>query len=217
MGQSVARFGLKQFGMGAVVVILGLLSGCGSQEGGQTKKPAADAVKSGDTGAASTPAATPAVDLSGLSGSISVNGSSTLEPVSEAVAEEFQNATKRSVKVKVGIAGTGGGFKKFCRDELDICDASRPILKEEMEAAREKGIEYIELPVCFDALTVAVHPSNKLTSITVAQLKTMWEPAAEKKITRWKQVNPDWPDAELTLFGAGLDSGTFDYFTEAIN
>jgi phosphate transport system substrate-binding protein len=203
--------------MGAAVVVLGLISGCGSQEGGLTNKPVADSVKSGDTSAAATPAARPAVDLSGLSGSISVNGSSTLEPVSEAVAEEFQNATKRNVKVKVGIAGTGGGFKKFCRDELDICDASRPILKEEMETAREKGIEYIELPVCFDALTVAVHPSNKLTSITVAQLKTMWEPAAEKKITRWNQVNPDWPDAELTLFGAGLDSGTFDYFTEAVN
>lgn len=207
----------NHFGLWAVAVILGLLTGCGSQDGGQTTKPNLDALKSGDTGGGSPETAHPPVDLSGLSGSISINGSSTLEPVSEAVAEEFQNATKRSVKVKVGIAGTGGGFKKFCRDEIDICDASRPILKEEMDAARENKIEYIELPVCFDALTVAVHPSNKLSTITIAQLKTMWEPSAEKKITRWNQVNPDWPDTELALFGAGLDSGTFDYFTEAVN
>ncbi|MGQ0637265.1 MAG: PstS family phosphate ABC transporter substrate-binding protein [Planctomycetaceae bacterium] len=156
------------------------------------------------------------IDLSGLSGTIKLDGSSTVFPVSEAVAEEFQNATRRQVHVTVGTRGTGSGFKSFGRGEIDICDASRPILKEEMEVVRSQNIEYIELPICFDALTVAVHPSNPLTSITVSQLKTMWEPAAQGKVTRWNQVNPAWPDAELTLFGAGADSGTFDYFTEAI-
>ena len=153
---------------------------------------------------------------SGPKGVINVDGSSTVYLVTEAVAEEFQNASQGNVKVTVGIAGTGGGFKKFCRGEIDVADASRPIMKAEMETAREHGIGYIELPVCFDALTVAVHPSSKLDSITVAELKKIWEPDAQGKITRWNQVNPDWPDEELSLFGAGSDSGTFDYFTEAI-
>ena len=146
--------------------------------------------------------------------SVRVDGSSTVYLVTEAVAEEFQKS--HGARVTLGISGTGGGFKKFCRGEIDVCDASRPILKAEMETARENKIEYIELPVCFDALTVAVHPSNDIDSIKVAELKTMWEPAAQGKVTRWNQVNPEWPDAELTLYGAGSDSGTFDYFTEAV-
>jgi len=136
--------------------------------------------------------------------------------VTEAAVEEYRKSTKGSVDITVGISGTGGGFKKFCNGEIEICDASRPILKGEMELARKSKIEYIELPICFDALTVAVNPANELDSITVAQLKKMWEPAAEGKITRWNQIEPDWPDAELTLYGAGSDSGTFDYFTDAI-
>ena len=147
---------------------------------------------------------------------VKLDGSSTVYPISEAVAEEFQKAKKGAIKVTVGISGTGGGFKKFCRGETDISNASRPILEKEMADCKAAGIKYIELPVAFDALTVVMNPKNKfLKQITVAELKTMWEPAAQGKITKWNQVNPAWPDAPLKLFGAGADSGTFDYFTEA--
>ena len=148
---------------------------------------------------------------------IQVDGSSTVFPVTEAVAEEFQKAKKGKMKVTVGISGTGGGFKKFCRGETDISDASRPILKQEMEACKASGIEYIELPVAFDALTVIVNPKNDwAASMTVAELKKIWEPEAQGKITNWNQIRANWPNAPLKLFGAGADSGTFDYFTEAI-
>ena len=148
---------------------------------------------------------------------VKVDGSSTVFPVAEAVAEEFQKAKKGAIKVTVGIAGTGGGFKKFARGETDVSNASRPISKEEMKACKEGGIEYIELPICFDALTVAVNPKNDwVTSITVEELKKIWEPDAQGKITHWNQVRPEWPAEKLVLFGAGSDSGTFDYFTEAI-
>jgi len=148
---------------------------------------------------------------------VKVDGSSTVYPITEAVAEEFQKAKKNAIKVTVGISGTGGGFKKFCRGEVDIANASRPILKKEMDACKDAGIEYIELPVAFDALTVVMNPKNAfLKEMTVEQLKAIWEPAAQGKITKWNQVNPAWPDAPIKLFGAGSDSGTFDYFTEAI-
>ena len=150
------------------------------------------------------------VDLKSLSGTVKVDGSSTVYLVTEAIAEEFQKVAK--VKVTVGISGTGGGFKKFCRGEIDVADASRPILKAEMNAAKEAKIEYIELPVCFDALTVAVNPANPLNSITVAELKKMWEPEAQGKVTRWDQADSAWPDAELTLYGAGPNSGTIRLF-----
>lgn len=148
---------------------------------------------------------------------IKIDGSSTVFPITEAVAEEFQKMKKGAVKVTVGISGTGGGFKKFCRGETDISDASRPILKKEMDACKAAGIEYYELPVAFDALTVMVNPKNDwIKSMTVAELKMIWEPAAQGKITKWNQVNPKWPDAPIKLYGAGSDSGTFDYFTEAV-
>ena len=148
---------------------------------------------------------------------VKVDGSSTVFPITEAVAEDFQKAKKNLVKVTVGISGTGGGFKKFCRGETDVSDASRPILKKEMEDCRAAGVEYIELPVAFDALTVVINPKNTfLKSITVDELKKMWEPAAQGRVMKWSQVNPAWPDAPLKLFGAGADSGTFDYFTEAV-
>lgn len=147
---------------------------------------------------------------------IRIDGSSTVYPVTEAVAEEFQKETKGTVKVTVGISGTGGGFKKFVRGESDISDASRPILAQEMLEAKQNGIEYIELPVAFDALTVMVHPKNNWVDyLTVDELKRIWEPAAQGKITNWKQVRNTFPDRPLTLYGAGADSGTFDYFTEA--
>jgi len=148
---------------------------------------------------------------------VKVDGSSTVYPITEAVAEEFQKAKKNLIKVTVGISGTGGGFKKFCRGEIDISDASRPILKKEMEDCRAAGIEYIELPVAFDALTVVINPKNAfLKSITVDELKKMWEPGAQGKVTRWNQINAAWPNAPIKLFGPGADSGTFDYFTEAV-
>ena len=148
---------------------------------------------------------------------VTIDGSSTVYPITEAVAEEFQKAKKGAIKVTVGISGTGGGFKKFCRGETDIADASRPILKQEMEACKTAGIQYVELPVAFDALTVIVNPKNTFVDyLTVAELKTMWEPTAQGKISNWKQVRASFPDAPLKLAGAGSDSGTFDYFTEAI-
>lgn len=148
---------------------------------------------------------------------IKIDGSSTVYPVTEAVAEEFQKATKGKTKVTVGISGTGGGFKKFTRGDTDISNASRPILAKEMEEAKKNGITYIELPVAFDALTVVVNPHNGWAkTLTVEELKKMWEPEAQGKVTNWKQIRPGFPDAALKLFGPGADSGTFDYFTEAI-
>jgi phosphate transport system substrate-binding protein len=147
---------------------------------------------------------------------VKVDGSSTVFPVTEAVAEDFQKAKKGAVKVTVGISGTGGGFKKFCRGEIDISNASRPILKSEMDECAKIGVRYLEMPVAYDALTVVVNPKSQLASISIDELKKMWEPAAQGKITNWNQVNPAFPDAPLKLFGAGADSGTFDYFTEAV-
>jgi phosphate transport system substrate-binding protein len=147
---------------------------------------------------------------------VKVDGSSTVFPVTEAVAEDFQKAKKGAVKVTVGISGTGGGFKKFCRGETDVSNASRPITKSEMEECAKTGVRYLEMPVAYDALTVVVNPKSQLASISIEDLKKMWEPAAQGKITNWNQVNPAFPDAPLKLFGAGADSGTFDYFTEAV-
>jgi len=148
---------------------------------------------------------------------VKIDGSSTVYPITEAVAEEFQKAKRGKMRVTVGISGTGGGFKKFCRGETDISDASRPITKKEMDACKAAGISYLEMPVAYDALTVVINPKNTWAkNLTVAELKKMWEPAAQGKITHWNQVNPAWPKQPLTLFGPGADSGTFEYFTEAV-
>jgi phosphate transport system substrate-binding protein len=158
--------------------------------------------------------ATPAVAQK----TIAIDGSSTVFPVAEALAEEFQKAKRGQIRVTVGISGTGGGFKKFCRGETDISNGSRPILKEEIDACRQAGIEFYELPIAFDALTVAVSPKNTFVGecMTVADLKTIWEPGAQGKVQKWSDVNPKWPNQDLKLYGAGADSGTFDYFTEAV-
>jgi phosphate transport system substrate-binding protein len=149
---------------------------------------------------------------------IKIDGSSTVFPVTEAVAEDFQKAKKGSVRVTVGISGTGGGFKKFCRGETDISNASRPILAKEMEECAKAGIKYVELPIAFDALTVVINPKNDwIKQLSIAEMKIMWEPGAQGKVTKWNQINPAWPDKPLKLFGPGADSGTFDYFTEAVN
>jgi phosphate transport system substrate-binding protein len=149
---------------------------------------------------------------------IKIDGSSTVFPISEAYAEEFQIQKRGKVRVTVGVSGTGGGFKKFCRGETDISNASRPILAEEMEACRKAGIKYIELPIAFDALTVVVNPQNTWAkTLTVADLRKMWEPGAQGRITSWNQIRSTFPKEKLMLFGPGADSGTFDYFTEAVN
>jgi phosphate transport system substrate-binding protein len=148
---------------------------------------------------------------------VRVDGSSTMFPVTQAVAEEFQIRKRGTARVTVGISGTGGGFRRFCRGETDIQDASRPILKSEMAACKAAGIRFFEFPVAFDALTVAVHPQNTwLESITVEELRRIWEPAAQGQIVRWKQINASWPDVPILLYGADADSGTFDYFTQAV-
>lgn len=146
---------------------------------------------------------------------IKIDGSSTVFPVTEAVAEEFQIATKE--RVTVGVSGTGGGFKKFCRGETDISNASRPILKAEMDICAKSGVKYFELPVAFDALTVVVNKNNNFVKpLTVAHLKTAWAPESQGKVTSWNQLSSSFPNAPLKLYGPGADSGTFDYFTEAV-
>ncbi|MBC5774210.1 PstS family phosphate ABC transporter substrate-binding protein [Pontibacter sp. KCTC 32443] len=151
-----------------------------------------------------------------LSGDIQIDGSSTVYPITEAVAEEFR-AEAQDVKVTVGVSGSGGGFKKFSRGEIDITNASRSIKEAEANTAKENNITYIELPVAYDGLTVVVHPENNWAKdITVAELKKIWEPGAQGKITKWNQIRPEWPDKEIHLYGAGVESGTYDYFTEAI-
>lgn len=163
----------------------------------------------------SSPLLEPAA-LAKLTGKVRIDGSSSLFPVVEVGAEDFQTATRKGVDVPIAHAGTGGGFKRFLRGEIDICNASRPISEAERKGCQEAGLEFIELPVCFDALTIAVHPGSKLESITVEQLKTIWAPESQGKVLKWSDVDPSWPDTPLRLFGAGADSGTFDYFTEAV-
>jgi phosphate transport system substrate-binding protein len=153
--------------------------------------------------------ATAAVDI------VKVDGSSTVYPITEAVAEEFQIATR--IKVTVGVSGTGGGFKKFCRGETVVSNASRPIKLNEIKKCKEAGIKFIELPIAYDALSVVINKKNDWAKdMTTQELKKMWEPAAQGKITKWSQIREGWPETPLRLYGPGADSGTFDYFTEAV-
>jgi phosphate transport system substrate-binding protein len=155
--------------------------------------------------------AVPAAEL------ITVDGSSTVFPIAEAVAEEYGKANANTRTPTVGISGTGGGFQKFCRDEINISNASRPIRPAEIEACKMAGVEYIELPIAYDGLAIVVNPGNTwATSITVAELRTLWAPEAQGKVMRWNQIRASWPNRDIRLFGAGVDSGTYDYFTEAI-
>ena len=159
---------------------------------------------------ASTTDAAPAAAL------ITVDGSSTVFPIAEAVAEEFGKANPGGRTPTVGISGTGGGFQKFCRDETNITNASRPIRPAEIDACMKAGVGYIELPIAYDGLAIVVNPKNTwAATITVAELKTLWAPEAQGKVMRWNQIRASWPDRDIRLFGAGVDSGTYDYFTEA--
>lgn len=145
---------------------------------------------------------------------VRIDGSSTVFPITEAVAEEFRNE-RSDIRVTVGVSGTGGGFKKFVLGETDINDASRPIKPSEIAKCKAKSIGFIELPVAYDGLSVVVHPENDwLDYITVEELRAVWKP--ESAVKTWKDVRASWPDRPIKLFGAGTDSGTFDYFTEVI-
>lgn len=196
--------------LAATVVFLATNSGCevsssssrtaGSSEAGSTIGGGTDAPSGDRTG--------------GDQKRILIDGSSTVYPISQAVAEEFQ-ASQPNVKVVVGTSGTGGGFKKFVAGETDINDASRPIKEKEIEQCRENGIEYLELKVAIDGISVVVNPENDwCQAITVAQLKKLWEPGST--VTKWNELDPSWPDEEIRLFGPDTDSGTFDYFTDVI-
>ncbi|WP_419939361.1 PstS family phosphate ABC transporter substrate-binding protein [Candidatus Palauibacter sp.] len=151
----------------------------------------------------------------GLSGLIEVDGSSTVFPISQAMAEEFQIAGGRAVRVSVGVSGTGGGFQRFCNGETDITNASRQIDEAEAASCRAEGIEPVEVQIARDGLTLVVHPSNDwVACVSVAELRRLWAPGSE--VERWSQLRPDWPDEELKLYGPDTDSGTFDYFTAAV-
>jgi phosphate transport system substrate-binding protein len=151
-----------------------------------------------------------------LRGTILIEGSSTVFPIAEIAVREFQ-AMVSDVQIPLGVSGTGGGFKKFCTGETAISNASRPINAAESAMCRENGITFVEAPIAFDGISVVVNPANTWARcMTVAELRMLWEPAAEGRILRWSQIRPDWPDADLTLYGAGEDSGTYDYFTSAV-
>jgi phosphate transport system substrate-binding protein len=188
----------------AVALVLGVTSCNGNQASNTTPQ-------SDGASPATNTAASPNV-----SGNVKVDGSSTVFPISEAMAEEFQKANP-NVKVTVGLSGTGGGFKKFCAGETDISNASRPIKPSEVELCKQNNIEYVELPIAFDGLSVVVNPQNQFVEcLKVDELKKMWEPAAQGKVTNWSQIRSGFPNQRLGLYGAGTDSGTYDYFTQAI-
>lgn len=152
----------------------------------------------------------------GLQGEVRIDGSSTVYPITEAIAEEFR-IDEPDVKVTVGVSGTGGGFNKFGRGEIDINNASRPIKEQEAAECRNSNIGFVELKVAYDGLVVVVNNENTwLQDISVGELRKIWEPSAQEKITRWNQINPAWPDEEFHLYGPGVASGTYDYFTEAV-
>lgn len=154
----------------------------------------------------------------GPDGTIKIDGSSTVYLITEAAAEDFQKLKGGRIRIPVQISGTSGGFRKFCTGETDIQNASRPILTDELALCRKNGVQFYELPIAFDATAIVVHPRNTwVSSITTDELKKMWGPAAQGKVSKWNQINNSWPQREFKLYGAGGDSGTFDYFTEAIN
>jgi phosphate transport system substrate-binding protein len=188
-------------GIGLLLVLSLVLAACGGGAGGSQGSGGGDA--GGGDG--------------NVSGEIAVEGSSTVLPITQAAAEAFSQENP-DVRISVGGAGTGDGFAAFCAGETQISDASRPIdPKEEIPACEENGIKYIEIPVAYDGISVVVNPQNDFaTDITSEELKTLWEPAAEGRITKWSQVHPEWPDQEITLYGPGTESGTFDYFTDEV-
>ena len=184
--------------LGAIILSLAL-AGCGE---------AAPAVQSGASSSGTMD----------LVGDINVDGSSTVFPITEAVAEEFGNLTNKQVRVTVGVSGTGGGFKKFCNGETQVSDASRPIKASEVSLCQEGGVEYIEIPVAIDGLTVIVNQGNDFARcMTIEELDKMWGPEAEETVTKWSQVRDGWPEEDMDMYAPGVDSGTFDYFTDTVS
>jgi len=210
----------KNINRGVVTFVAGVtlaatLASCG--DGSTPTTPTTGATSPAATTAMKDPAKEPAKAPSNLTGNITIDGSSTVAPISKAVAEDFAKSNP-GVKVPVGTSGTGGGFKKFCAGDTDIANASRPIKAKEAEDCKKNGVEFVELPVAVDGLTLVVNKENTWAKcLTVPELKTIWGPDAEGKITNWNQVRPDFPNEPLALFAPGADSGTFDYFTEAVN
>ena len=182
-----------------LLVLVSALAACGGGRGDD---------EAGDDGTDTT-------ESQGLSGSIEADGSSTVGPYTTAAAERFRNV-EPDVRTTVGVSGTGGGFERFCRGETDLSNASRPIKDEEAAICEDAGIEYVEFQVANDALTVVVNTDNDwVDCLTVAQLKQIWEP--DSKVGSWQDLDPEFPDEPMSLFGPGTDSGTFDYFTDAVN
>lgn len=197
--------------IGSLMLVMAMagtvLAGCGQTQNAQNSAPASTPEQTNGSAA-------PATSDANLTGTIKIDGSSTVFPITEAAAEEFQKANP-GVQVTVGVSGTGGGFKKFTAGETDISDASRPIKDKEKEAAKAKNIDYLEIPVAYDGLSVVVSKENSfIDKLTVDELKKIWEP--ESKVKKWSDVRAGWPQEEIKLYGPGTDSGTFEYFTEAI-
>jgi phosphate transport system substrate-binding protein len=191
----------------AVAFGIAALAGCQSSGGSGMAKPAEQKSEGALTAAPAGGGAEAAI--------IAIDGSSTVFPITEAVAEEFR--AQSSARVTIGVSGTGGGFKKFCNGETAISGASRPIKPSEVAQCKEKAIEYIELPVAYDGISVVVNPANDwASSLTVAELRALFRPEAQNEVKRWSQVRTGFPDEEIRLFGAGVDSGTYDYFTTAV-
>ncbi len=189
---------LRWYHLVLALVVVGMLAACEREKGSNDKSDK------------------PLVAGGSLSGRVTIDGSTTVFPLSKAMAEAFRESNP-AVQFAIEFSGTGGGFKKFCAGQLDIADASRPIKLDESEQCRANHIEYIEVPVAFDSLAVVVNAKNTFVDcLTVNELKGMWQPAAEGKTSQWKQIRPSFPAQPLTLFGPGKDSGTFDYFTLAI-
>src|ERR687894_894578 len=188
--------------MVSLLLLALVLSACGGGGGGGGQKEEDTQKASGGGGGSSQ---------------IAVQGSSTVLPISQAAAEGF-NQQNPDVQITVSGGGTGDGFEAFCAGDSDIADASRPIEDDEVQNCQENGIEFVELPVALDALTVVVNPQNNFAdNITLEQLRTLWEPDADGQVTQWSQVNPEWPEQQINLYGPGTESGTFDYFTERVN
>jgi len=200
---------MKKFGSYLLALSLAgaVLAGCGTGASTNTAATPAPAQSGSETPA-------PAENTSKLSGTVKVDGSSTVFPITEAAAEEFR-AVQPDVQVTVGVSGTGGGMKKFTAGEIDIANASRKIKEKEAAAAKEKGIEYVEIPIAYDGLSVVVSKDNTFVDkLTVDELKKIWEP--DSKVKLWSDVRAEWPKEEIKLYGPGTDSGTFEYFTEAV-
>ena len=202
--------------VGCAVVLMG--AACSAASTATDSSTTTDSTGTNGSGVGQPEKAADPSRYAGLSGDIPIDGSSTVFPITEAVAEEFGSLSNGQVRVVVGISGTGGGFKKFCSNEIVISDASRPIKQKEVDLCAEAGIEYIELPVAIDGLSVVVNLENDFVDcLSAEQLNKIWSPESEGVVTYWNQVDPSWPAEEIKMYAPGVDSGTFDYFTEAIN